>query len=65
MFGQDAMIKMGLTKLGEWLKSQGGTIELSENQINDFIADKNQPFSILCFDDDKKGKVIKLIYSGE
>ena len=65
MFGQDAMIKMGLSKLTDFLKSKGNTVEFTENEINDFIAKKGQPFSILCLDDEKKGKIIKIIYSGD
>ena len=65
MIGTDTMIKFGLQKLGEWIKSKGGTYDLTENEINDWLAQKGYAFSILCIDDEKKGKIIKIIYSGE
>lgn len=65
MFGKDTMIKMGLAELTKFMKSKGGTMEFTENEINNFIADKGQPFSLVCLDDEKKGKTIKLIYSGD
>lgn len=65
MFGKDAMIKLGLTKLKEFIKEKGNSVEFTENEINDFIASKGEPFTILCIDNPEKGKIIKLIYSGE
>lgn len=65
MFGKETMIKLGLAELTKFVKSKGGTLEFTENEINDFIAEKEQPFSLICLDDEKKGKTIKLIYSGD
>jgi len=70
MFGKDAMINLAVNKLIDYIKKSGKkeggyTLEFSENEINDYLAENKHAFSILCLQDPKKGKIIKLIYSGE
>ena len=67
MFGKDAMIKLGVSKLKDFMRERGNVneIEFTENEINDWFASTGQSFSILTLQDPKKGKVIKVLYSGE
>ena len=70
MFGTQAMIKIGFKKFADFIKSNskkenGYCMEFTENEINNWLAENGHEFSILCLDDVDKGKVLKIIYSGE
>ena len=65
MFGKDALIKLGLNLLKKFMAENNAKVEFTENQINDWLAVHKHPYSLLCITDPEKGKIIKIIYSGE